>query len=85
MKNESGWQLLKNGPEAYENGAWARDIVDWANLQRGDRVLDIGCDTGIVARYAHRSMKDSVSITGVDVNEIVLKKARDRFVHPSLF
>ena len=84
MNSKSSWQLLEDGPEAYEkyivpafSGAWARDIVDRANLSSGDRILDIGCGTGIVSRYAYQSMSESVSITGVDVNEIVLKKARD--------
>ena len=50
MNNKSSWQLLEDGPEAYEKyivpafiGAWARDIVDRENLRSGDRILDIGC------------------------------------------
>ena len=84
MNNRSGWQLLGDGPEAYEkyivsafSGAWAQDITNRANLCSGDRILDIGCGTGVVSRCAYQSMGDSVNITGVDVNEIVLKKARE--------
>ncbi|MCP3940913.1 MAG: class I SAM-dependent methyltransferase [Desulfobacteraceae bacterium] len=84
MNNKNGWQLLEDGPEAYEkyivpafSGEWAQDIVGRANLCSGDKILDIGCGTGIVSRCAYHSMGKSVSITGVDVNEIVLKKARE--------
>lgn len=81
---QSGWQLCEDGPEAYEkyivpafSGVWAQDIVNRAALRKGDRILDVGCGTGIVARYAYKSLGDSVQITGVDVNEIVLDKARE--------
>ena len=81
---KSGWQLCEDGPEAYEkyivpafSGVWAQDIVNRAALRKGDRILDVGCGTGIVARYVYKSLGDSVHITGVDVNEIVLEKARE--------
>ncbi|NNK86097.1 MAG: methyltransferase domain-containing protein, partial [Desulfobacterales bacterium] len=84
MNEKSGWQLCGDGPEAYEqyivpsfSGAWAKDMVERANLLTGDRILDVGCGTGIVSRYAYKSMGESVYITGVDVNEIVIKKARE--------
>jgi len=84
MNEKSGWQLCGDGPEAYEkyivpafSGAWAQDIVNRAALRNGDRILDVGCGTGIVARYAFKSLGESGHITGVDVNKIVLEKARE--------
>ncbi len=81
---KSGWQLGKGGPEAYEKfiapafgGVWAQDIVERAALRKGDRILDVGCGTGIVARFAYQSLGDSVHITGIDVNRIALEKARE--------
>ncbi len=58
-KNKNnGWQLLGDGPEAYEryivpafSGAWAQDMVARAELQKEERILDLGCGTGIVARW----------------------------------
>ena len=47
MNENKGWQLCGDGPEAYEkyivpafSGAWARDIVKRAGLQKGDRILN---------------------------------------------
>jgi len=84
IKEKSGWQLCGDGPEAYEkyivpafSGAWAQDIVNRAALRKGDRILDVGCGTGIVARHAFRSLGESGHITGLDVNEVVLEKARE--------
>ena len=81
---KSGWQLCEGGPEAFEKyvvpafgDVWAQDIVKRAALRKGDRILDVGCGTGIVARYAYKSMGDAVHITGVDVNDIALEKARE--------
>ncbi len=81
---KSGWQLCKGGPDAYEKyiapafgNAWAQDIIDRAGLRQGEKILDLGCGTGIVARCAYKSLGDSVHITGVDVNEIALEKARE--------
>ncbi len=82
MNEKSGWQLCGNGPEAYEKfiipafcGIWAQDIVERAGLRAGDRILDIGCGTGIVSRYAYKSLGESGHITGVDVNGVMIKKA----------
>ncbi len=84
MIEKSGWQLCGDGPEAYEkyivpafSGAWAQDIVNRAALQNGDRVLDVACGTGIVSRQAFKALGESSHITGLDVNEIVLEKARE--------
>jgi ubiquinone/menaquinone biosynthesis C-methylase UbiE len=55
--SNSGWQLLGDGPQAYEryivpafSRTWAQDMVARAELQNGERILDLGCGTGIVAR-----------------------------------
>ena len=81
---KGGWQLCKGGLESFEKyvvpafgGVWAQEPVKRAALRKGDRILDVGSGTGIVARYAYQSLGDSVDITGVDVNDIALDKARE--------
>lgn len=86
MNEKKGWQLCGDGPEAYEkyivpafSGAWAYDIVHRAGMQKGEKILDVGCGTGIVARHAAKSLGAAGpgDIVGVDVNEPVLEKARE--------
>lgn len=78
------WQLLGDGPEAYEryivpafSGIWAQDMVKRAQIDKGDRILDLACGTGIVTRHALSLLDDSCQITGIDLNAAVLEKARE--------
>ena len=82
--SSNGWQLLGDGPEAYEryivpafSGIWAQDMVKRAELHKGDRILDLACGTGIVARHALKFLDNSCQVTGIDVNAAVLEKARE--------
>jgi SAM-dependent methyltransferase len=83
MTEESGWQLSGSGPEAYERyivpawmGAWARDLVDIGEVRADQRVLDVGCGTGVVTRQAARLAGPSGKVVGLDVNEGMLQMAR---------
>ncbi|WP_157628157.1 class I SAM-dependent methyltransferase [Ensifer sp. BR816] len=44
-------------------------------LSKGDRILDIACGTGIVARVAKERLGDGGSIVGVDVSADMLAVA----------
>ncbi|MCP4135264.1 MAG: class I SAM-dependent methyltransferase [bacterium] len=83
MNQKNGWQLKESGPEAYEKyivpafaGGWAQGLIERAGLKPGERVLDAACGTGIVARNAAAAVGTAGKVTGVDVNEVVLEKAR---------
>jgi SAM-dependent methyltransferase len=83
MSERSGWQLSGNAPEAYEQylipawmGAWAQDLVTGARVQRGERVLDVGCGTGVVARQAVQMVGPTGQVVGVDVNAPMLSMAK---------
>ncbi len=60
MRERSGWQLASGSvAEANERyimaafgNAWAQALVQLAAPEEGDRVLDVACGTGPVARYA---------------------------------
>lgn len=54
----------------------ATDLVERARLAPGERVLDVGCGTGIVARLAAPEVGETGSVTGVDVNPGMLDAAR---------
>ncbi|MFZ0427828.1 MAG: methyltransferase domain-containing protein, partial [Acidobacteriota bacterium] len=44
----------------------AADLLHVAKLQQGERVLDVGCGTGVVARLAAHSVATNGSVVGVD-------------------
>jgi ubiquinone/menaquinone biosynthesis C-methylase UbiE len=50
-------------------GHWAREIVDRARpVGPADRILDLGCGTGVVARQLRERLGGGAPITGVDAN-----------------
>jgi ubiquinone/menaquinone biosynthesis C-methylase UbiE len=55
---------------------WAETILDELKLSPGDRVLDIACGTGIVARVAKERLGHAGDIVGVDVSPDMLAVAR---------
>ena len=54
----------------------AVDLVDLAALQPGDRVLDVACGTGVVARCAAQRVGAAGQVVGLDVAAAMLAVAR---------
>ena len=82
MSTQSGFQLKGNAPEIYEicwvpalMGQCAADLVDAASVHTGDRVLDVGCGTGVVAREAFRRAGSGAYVVGSDINAAMLDVA----------
>ena len=80
---QGGWQLAGNSAEAYERylvpvifAPMAERVLDLAGVQPADRVLDVGCGTGIVARRAAARVGPRGSVTGLDLNADMLSVAR---------
>src|SRR5262245_38997379 len=77
-----GWQLENNSAEAYEQylaaafAPWAAALIDRAGVREGERVLDLACGTGIVARRAAPRVGKTGHIVGIDLNEEMLQVAR---------
>jgi len=70
-------------PELYERyfvpvigGPFAADLVTEASLRRSERVLDVACGTGVVARLAAEQVGPSGSVAALDVNSAMLAVAR---------
>jgi SAM-dependent methyltransferase len=79
----SVWEQVPVAAESYERDLvpvlfepWARDLVALADPKPGERVLDLACGTGIVARMAATRVSKSGTVTGLDVNEAMLAVAR---------
>src|SRR6476619_3949123 len=82
MSASPQWQFVGNVPENYERylvpsifAPWAHDLVEVAALRSGERVLDIACGTGIVARTAARILGDGSSVVGLDLSAPMLVAA----------
>jgi SAM-dependent methyltransferase len=83
MPQPEQWQLHGNAAELYERyvvpyflGPWAPGLVELAALQQGERVLDLACGTGVVARLAAPHVGATGHVTGLDLNAGMLAVAR---------
>lgn len=61
-----------------------RRAVELANLDVGDRVLDVGCGTGASALPAAEAVGPSGRVFGIDIAEAMLERARDKAAARSL-
>jgi ubiquinone/menaquinone biosynthesis C-methylase UbiE len=83
MTQQGQWQVAGSAPEIYERElvpavfeAWAPILVELAQLRPGDRVVDVACGTGIVARIAAKRVGPNGIAVGVDLNPGMLSVAR---------
>jgi ubiquinone/menaquinone biosynthesis C-methylase UbiE len=65
----------ETGPEAYERylvpaifALWGERLVAAAGVGPGDRVVDVACGTGVVARYAAARVGPGGAVAGADLN-----------------
>src|SRR5256885_1865522 len=83
MNDVQPWHLSDAAAERYERyvvryllGPWAPLLVDAARLAPGERVLDVACGTGVVARAAAARVGPSGHVIGVDLNPGMIAIAR---------
>ena len=83
--SDGHWQLEGNAAELYQRylvpgitAKWAEDLVRRAQLREGDKVLDVACGTGVVARLAAKKVTPG-HVTGLDLNAGMLAVARNVF------
>lgn len=78
----AGWQVQGNAADAYEAylvpaifTPMSRRLVEVADVRPGDRVLDVACGTGVVARAAAERVGSTGVVVGVDLNPDMLDTA----------
>jgi ubiquinone/menaquinone biosynthesis C-methylase UbiE len=83
LDTQEQWQLTMKAAELYERyparyilGPWAPLLVDAARLVAGERVLDVACGTGVVARAAAKRVGRTGRVVGVDLNPGMIAVAR---------
>ncbi len=60
---------------------FATPVVDAANLEVGEQVLDVACGTGVAARLAAERVGPSGAVTGIDGHPQMLEVARQTVPH----
>ncbi|MGQ0573854.1 MAG: methyltransferase domain-containing protein [Pseudonocardia sp.] len=77
------FQISTEAAEAYEAAfvpaffdQWVPLLLDAAHVGPGQRVLDVACGTGVVARHAADRVGGAGAVTGLDLNEAMLAVAR---------
>lgn len=85
MSEHERWQVSSEAPVVYERdfvpalfSQWPPVIAEIAAIGRGDRVLDVGCGTGVLAREAAKRAGAEGHVIGLDLNEGMLAVARRR-------
>lgn len=56
---------------------WSIDLIDRARPQPGERVLDLACGTGALAREAVKRIAPTGSVVGVDISPDMLRVASE--------
>ncbi len=83
-------QLLTdfNSRKNYDNGRFSRAIanklVEFANLQNGQKILDVATGTGIVALNAAQKVGDTGKVIGVDISAGMLSNAKQKLAETGL-
>lgn len=80
--SETG-QVSRSAAEVYEAfflpalfEQWADRVADGAGIQPGQRVLDVACGTGVLARAVAARVGPTGAVVGVDLNDGMLAVAR---------
>lgn len=76
-------RLTTSAAEVYDDffvpslfAQWPPRLLDLAGVSPGDRLLDVGCGTGVLARAAADRSGPAGSVTGLDLDEAMLGVAR---------
>ncbi len=74
---------MSSAAESYERylvpslfSPWASVLLDVAQPQRGERLLDVACGTGVVARTAASMLSRQGTVSGLDLDESNVAVAR---------
>ena len=76
------WQVAGSAAEIYQQrlvpaifGPWAPQLLDLVGVRLGERVLDVACGTGVVARLAAERAGPEGWVVGLDLNSGMLAVA----------
>jgi ubiquinone/menaquinone biosynthesis C-methylase UbiE len=83
MTKHEQWHLTAEAAELYERyvaryilGPWAPLLVEAIHVATGERVLDVACGTGVVARIAAQRVGPTGRVVGTDLNPGMIRVAQ---------
>jgi ubiquinone/menaquinone biosynthesis C-methylase UbiE len=62
----------------------SRDLVDFAQIEPGMKVVDLACGTGETTKAILKKMGDTGQIYAVDMSEVMLEEARHQVNSPNI-
>jgi len=82
-RRQRSGNFVSNPAEAYDSymvpalfAPWASQLIQRANPQPGERVLDLACGTGVVARRAAPLLGSKGTMTAIDLSRNMLSVGR---------
>lgn len=85
MNEQDKGQVSRKAAEVYEAffvpalfQPWTSRVAEAAQIQAGQRVLDVACGTGILARTIAERVGATGSVVGLDINEGMLAVAQQQ-------
>ncbi|MCB0168080.1 MAG: methyltransferase domain-containing protein [Anaerolineae bacterium] len=88
MSDSERGQVNTSAAEVYDAffvpalfGEWGSRVAEAAAIQPGQRVLDVACGTGVLARAAAERVGPAGEVVGLDINEGMLAVARKKAPH----
>lgn len=88
MSDSDRGQVNTSAAEVYEAffvpalfQEWGNRVAEAAQVQAGQRVLDVACGTGVLARAAAERVGPAGEVVGLDINKGMLAVARQKAPH----
>lgn len=85
MNEPNHYSLRGSAVEIYEGrivpgvmAPFAQGLIEFADLKVGEKVVDVGCGTGVLARLAWPLVAPSGEVIGIDLSAQMLEVARRR-------
>ena len=82
MGTTARWHLSPDAAQLYQEvlvpvmfAPWGRDLLALAAPAPGERVLDVACGTGLLARLAAEAIGNRGAVTALDLNPAMLRVA----------
>ncbi len=57
----------------------AQRLVEWAGVKRSDKVVDLGCGTGISSIEIYKRIEEKGKLIGIDISPRMLQSAKRKF------